>query len=785
MSALHRKLGRELWQLRGQIAAIALVLAGGIGTVVMAVSNVEALSDTRARFYAEHRFADVFATARRAPRPLLDAIAALPGVDAVEGRASVLVTLVLDDFPDPVSAQIVSLPPAGETALNSLFLRRGRLPLADDEVVVGEAFAEAHGFRPDDRLVALLNGRRQALTIVGIGLSPEFVYPIRPGDIFPDFARFAVLWMPRGPLARAFDLDGAFNSVVLSLARDAREAEVIDGLDALLAPYGGSGAHGRDLQMSHRFLDEELGQLRVMTRLFGALFLGVATFLLHVVVGRIVQTQREQIALLKAFGYRRLEIARHYGELALAMVAVGVVPGLALGAWLGHGLGQIYMAFYRFPYLDWTLSPALLGIAALFALATAALGASSALARVYRLPPAEAMRPEPPPRYRRSLAERAGLAFLLDPPARMVLRNLERRPLRATLSVLGIGLGCGILVMAGFQRAAIESMIDLQFGFAQRDDFAVTLTEPSGRAVADELAALPGVIAVEPHRFAAARLWHGHRSYRSALQGIEANGDLKHVLDADLAPVAIPAEGLLLSDWLAAHLDVRPGGWLDVELLEGQRRRLRLPVAGVIHDYLGVAVHAERRWLNRQLGEGDAISGAWLDVDPASRESVLGALRARPRVAAVGDRAGMIASFRTTMAEGILTFTLVATLMAGAIALGVVYNAARIALAERGRELASLRVLGYTRGEVRALLSGELGLLAVLALPLGFVLGYGMCGLLVHGFQSDLYRIPLVVAPAGYALAGLTVLAATALSVMLVRRRVDRLDLVDVLKTRE
>ena len=785
MTALHWKMLRDLHQLRGQMVAIALVMVGGIGTMVMALSNYHALSDTRALYYDQYRFADVFAVAKRAPLPLVEAVRSIPGVREAAARVVGFVTLEVAGYDEPVTGQIVSLPGPDDPDLNGLYLGEGRLPLADDEVVIGEAFAEAHGLRSGDGITAILNGRRQALRISGIGLSPEFVYQIHPGDVFPDFSRFGILWMQREPLATAFDMDGAFNDLAITLSRGAREQDVIDALDALLAPYGGAGAHGRDLQTSHRFLDEELGQLRVMTYLFTTIFLGVSAFLLNVVIGRLVSAQREQIAVLKAFGYSRWEVSRHYAGLVLLLVSAGVLPGLALGAWLGRGLADIYMDFYRFPFLAWTLPPSVVALAFGFAIAAAAIGTLGGLQRVFSLAPAEAMRPEAPAMFRRTLTERLGLGALLDPTARMILRGLERRPLRSLMSVLGIGLGIGILVMSRFQSGAIEEMVDVQFGFAQRDDLAITFTEPMRWQASLELASLPGVRAVEPFRSAAVRLRNGHREYRTSLLGLPPDGDLKRVLDDSLQPATLPQDGLLLTDYLASLLEVRPGGLLEVEFFEGHRRTMTVSMAGTVREYLGVGAYARREYVNRLLDEGNAISGAWLALPPAARPDVLRELRGRPHVAAVTDRAAMIQSFRDTMAESILTFTLIATLMAASIAVGVVYNASRITLAERGRELASLRVLGYTRGEVRGLLMGELFTLTFVALVPGFVLGFGMAALLVTGFESDLYRIPLVIAPSGFAFAGLAVLAATAASALLVRRRLDRLDLVAVLKAKE
>lgn len=785
MKALTLKLWRDFWHLRGQALAIALVVVGGVATLVMSVTNHQALAQTRERFYDTYRFADVFASASRAPLPLLADIRAWPEVEQAQARIVATIRLDLAGYGEPVTGQAVSLPEAGDDHLNQVYLREGRWPDSAGEVIVGEAFAETHGLHPGDRFDGIVNGRRQALTISGVGLSPEFIYQIRPGDLFPDFERFAILWMPRDALARAFDLDGAFNHVSLRLKPGAAEGEAIDRLDRLLRPFGGIGAHGRDRQMSHRFLDEELKQLATMTQMFSAIFLGVTAFLLSVVIGRLIGTQREQIAVLKAFGYSRWQVGGHYAALVLLMVMAGVLPGMALGAWMGRGMANLYMTFYRFPFLDWSVNPGVWLLAIGFGIGAGALGTAQGLVRAFRLPPAEAMRPEAPPTFRRTLTERLGAGRWLDAAARMVLRNLERRPLRSLLSVVGMGMACGILVMSSLQSNAIDEMVAVQFGLAQRDDLSVAFTDSTNARVLHELAALPGVEAVEGFTSHAVTLRHGHREYTSAILGMAPGTDLRRVLDSELRAVSVPPQGLLLTDYLAQMLHVRPGDVLEVDFLDGRRETLALPLAATVTEYLGVGAYAQRDWLAGLRQQGDAVSGAWLRVAPEARDAVVAALRERPRVASVADQDASLASFRDTMAQNILTFTLIATLMAASIAAGVVYNAARITLSERARDLASLRILGYTRAEVRGLLLGELGTLTLLALLPGFGIGYGLSALLVHGMQTDLYRIPLVVLPSGFAFAGAVLLVSAGLSAALVLRRLDRLDLVAVLKTRD
>jgi putative ABC transport system permease protein len=787
MSSLTRKLLRELWGMRGQALAIAVVIAGGVATLIMSLTSLESLTMTRDAFYRDYRFSHVFASLKRAPISLEEQIRAIPGVQTVETRILAGANLDIPDYHDPATGLFLSLPDGRNAELNRLHLREGRFPEADldRETVLGEAFAEAHGFRPGDSLAAIINGRRQEMTVVGIALSPEFIYHLKPGDLFPDFERHGIFWMNRTALAAAYDMDGAFNDVVLTLTRDARTGDVLERLDLLLAPYGGQGAVGREDQLSHRYLSVELDQLATMATLFPTIFLGVAAFLLNVVFTRLISTQREQIAILKAFGYSNARIGTHYAQMVLLISLLGLVLGMAAGGWLGQQLAEIYRTFFRFPYLDYHLSPRVAALGALVTLAAGLFGALFALRGAVRLPPAEAMRPEPPPIFRTALVERLGARCLLGQTSRMVLRNMERRPVKTLLSVAGIGLACAILMVGRFQEGSVDYLIKVQYGLAQRDDLMVTFVEPTSRRVLFELASLPGMTLVEPTRIAGVRLHRGHVTHRTSIQGLEPDSDLRRILDDRLNVVALPDHGVVLSDYLADVLAVGPGDMVEVEFLEGRRERLEVTVAGIVREFTGSAAYMDLDTLNRMLREGPAVSGAYLAVDPELRGEAVRALKDAPRAASVTDRQTAIRNFYDSMADIVLTFAFFSTLLAGSIAFGVVYNSARIALTERSREMASLRVLGFTRGEVGAILLGELALMTVLAIPLGFLIGIGLIAYIVHGIDSELYRIPMILELRIFAFAATTILAASALSWLVVARRLKNLDLIGVLKIRE
>lgn len=787
MHALAHKLRRDLFHLKTQAAAIALVIGCGVATFVMSVSMLRSLEQARERYYADQRFAHVFAGAKRAPASLARRLAEVPGVAAVETRIVAEVTLDLPGMVEPAVGRLISLPDYGEPALNRLHLRRGRWPEAGraGEVLANEAFAAAHGLAPGDAFHAILNGRRERLVIAGIALSPEYIYQIRGGELFPDDRRFGVLWMREQPLAAAFNLTKAFNDVALTLLHGANEAAVIERVDAVLAAYGGRGAHGRAEQTSHRYVSDELTQLRAMASVPPAIFLLVAAFVLNVVLNRIIATQREQIATLKAFGYTRREIGWHYLQFALLIVIAGNALGVAAGAWLGRGLAELYGRYFRFPEIPYGIEPWVVLLAAGLSLAAAGAGVAVAIARVVRLSPAEAMRPEAPGEYRPAWFERLGVQHWLGPAGRMVLRQIERQPMRAALSVLGIALGIAVMILGSFGKDMVDYIVDFQFGAIQHHDYTVALVEPASAAVVQAAAHLPGVLQVEAFRAVPVRLTQGRHSRRVAITGLPAERELLRLRDAAGARVALPESGLLLSEKLAELLGVRSGDTVLAEVLEGARPTRSLIVAATLRDFSGLAAYMELGALNRFLREGAVVSGLFLSADSSAEAAMLASLKRTPRVASVGSQAASLRSFQRMMSENMLRMRLFNVVFAGIIAFGVVYNTARITLSERARELATLRVLGLGRGEVSAILVGEVSLLALAAAPLGVVLGHGLGRLALAAMETETQRFPFVITTATAATAVLTVFAATAISCLVVRRRIDRLDLIAVLKSQD
>ncbi len=787
MTALTRKLVREVWHQRGQLLSIAAVVATGVMTVLTMRGSYESLIASRDQYYREQRFPDVWARLERAPESVARRLRAIPGVAAVETRVTLMASLDVPQLDAPGTGLFVSIPERRRSMLGDLYLRSGHYvrPGQRDDVVVSTRFAAANQLVPGDSLRAIINGRRRDLRIAGIAISPEHIYAVAPGSLYPDDARYGVLWMSRDALGPAYDMDGAFNEAVFTLAPRADLARVLDGIDRVLEPYGGLGAYGRADQPSHFIIDGELAQLRTMATVIPAAFLAVAAFLLNIVLHRLIATQRTEIAVLKAFGYTNREVGQHYLSFAVVAVAGGVVAGSGLGIWLGGAMVNLYGAYFDFPALGYRVSASLVGVAVLVSSAAAVAGALGAVRRATGLPPAEAMRPEAPARFQAGLIERLGLGRLLPPAGRMILRNVERQPFRSLLSAVGVAFSVAILVVGMFLFDGIDHMMDLQFRVAQREDLALTFNRPLSASARHDLAHLPGVTRVEPFRLVPVRLRAGHREREVALTGLEPEPRLRRVVTTGGRVQTLPPAGVVVSAILARQLGVVPGDEVDVEVLEGARRRERVAVTGVVEDFLGMSAYMRADALQRLTRSGDALSGAYLAVAPDARAALNSHLKGVPAVASVASPAQMLAAFEAQLADSLYIGVFFLLGFSGIIALAVIYNGARIGLSERGRELASLRVLGFSRAEVTLLLLGEQALVTLVAIPMGCALGYVLAMAVAAGLQSETFRIPMVVSARTYVLASLATTAAAAASGWLVRRRLHRLDLIAVLKTRE
>ncbi|MDD3936159.1 FtsX-like permease family protein [Rhodoferax sp.] len=789
MKAIHIKLWRDLTRLRTQAATIALVVAIGVAGFVGMFSVHESLKGSRDAFYRDNRLADVFANVKRAPVHLHERLAALDGVAEVKLDVVFDAQIGLPGVAPPVTGRFIGVDlarlHANRQGLNALTLKRGRWPERDGvlEALVSDRFAAARSLNPGDSVHAILNGKRERVLLVGTVASPEYVFASQGGA--PDDQQFGIWWIDEERMVHAFDMQGAFNQVALRLDAGVAVAPVLERVDRLLTPYGAIGAVGRDKQLSSKIVTDELSQLKVMGTVLPSIFLAVAMFILNVVLSRQVATQRSQIAALKALGYADGAIAWHYIQLAFAIAGLGVAAGLALSELIGQGMLGLYDEVFRFNHLAYVTSPWLIVASALIAAVAAALGTWTAIRAVVRLSPAQAMQPPSPLAYRPTLIEHLGLGRFVSTGAMMVIRNFERRPLRAAFTVTGIALAVALQISGAFWLDAIAHIVDVQFRQVQQGDVLVNFHQPVPLSVAQDLQRLPGVISAEPYRSEPVRVRLHGRIEDTALTGFRSDAQLLRVVDEQRGAVDMPAHGVVLSAMLARELGARVGDRLALEFRLWNQVHTEVEVVDIVQTMFGKLLYMNLDAMNRLARDGDGVADAALQVDPQAMGLFWEAVKAAPVINSVFDKAGSLANFNKTTSRTMGIFSSILTLFAVAMAVGIIYNAARISLSERAWELASLRVLGMTRAEVSVLLLAELGAELLLALPIGLLAGWGLAALMMQLMSSDSIDFPVIIESSTYASAALIVLAAGMASALLVRRKIDQLDLVAVLKVRE
>jgi putative ABC transport system permease protein len=780
--ALNRLLARELIALRVQAITIALVVACGVAAFIACFATYDSLQVSRDQYYSQARFAELFVSLRRAPRVITESLQQIAGIEAAQTRLQYAAPLRLPSVNDLLFARLISLPESPGTAqVNRLTLRQGRWPEPESqEVLINEGFARARLVKPGDMVSAIIRGRDQTLTIVGIANSPEYILGAVEGAM-PDDRSLALIWMDEKRLEAALDMRASFNSLVVTLADDAQPDAVIAALDQLLAPYGSRGAYSRNEQASHRALNQEIGELKVFGTVLPSIFVAVAGFIVQVVMNRLVSAQRQQIAAIKALGYTSTRIAAHYLSLTSLITASGCAAGLLLGYFLGQWLTSMYTSIFHFGSFQYRVSPLHALIPCTVTLTAALLAGLLAVAAIVRMSAAQAMY-EPAPT--QAVALHAKLQAL-SARQRMLVRGVWQRPWRALFTCLGTAGAVAILIGGTWWRDAFNHLIDVQFHAAMPADVNLGFIEHLPSAVAYELGRLPGVLDVETRGSIAVRLRSEHHSERTAIETLSEGSRLRRIINHAGQSVEVPKSGLLLGSHLADRLGVKPGDWLSVEFQEGRRQQRTVRVAGVFESLMGRNAFAHPSFITDLTGDIPSVTQASLQVPVQDQPALLEALRESPVLSAALSRQSILSAFRETSERTLKIITGVLSAFAAAIAVGVIYNSARIALAERRWELATLRVLGLTPNEVAPLLLAEIAAELLLAIPAGWLAGYAIALLMVALMSPEEFSIPMVVGSRTYGWAALVALLSGLLSAAAVWRRLATTDLIAVLKTRE
>lgn len=783
MVILHHKLWRDLRALREQMITIALIVCTGIAVLISCLSTYHSLHEAQRSFYRNYQFADIFVTLRRAPQAYEQQLAALPGVSRLETRLVLDGRLYRKQMTEPMVGRFISLPDTPSLALNQLHLVAGHWPHSSShEVVINESFAIAQKLKPGDPLTAIVNGHQLSLTIAGIALSPEYIYAISADDLLPNDRHFGILWMNHTTLEAIGGMQDAFNNILVKTLPGYPEQQLMTHLRTLLQPYGVRRVFAQQEQVSHRFISNEMKQLKIFATIIPLIFLSVTTFLLHMILKRLIAIQRPQIAIMKSLGFTNSQISFYYLQLVLIIVMVGVILGIMLGYFSGLYMKQLYAHFFHFPsfkyLLAWHAFPLGIGLSFIAAIA----GALNSIREILILPAAVALHAAIPAAGRKTFLDQWPFFRSLPTPIKLAARISLRTPLRTLFTILGITTAVSIMVLSLVWENALHHILQTQFKTNQRQTVTLTFSQSVPEQALTELQQLPGVLQTEGYALLPVRITaHQHR-YQTNVIGLPAQPQLRQLVNPQQQILSVPAYGLLLNINLARKLNVKPGDSIYIQKLEGDQKIQAVPVQGIVNDYIGLLAYASIDFVNQLLHEDRHIRMANVLLDKTQLPAFYEAIKNIPRIATVAVRSQLIRIFEQTYQVHILVFTYILTAYALFIAVGVIYNSIRIALEERTTELATLRVLGFSLNEVFKVFLGELILQLLCAIPLGFLVGHGLAAWVIHLLRNDFFTVPLVVAPSTYLIATATILAAAVFSALVIRRKINQFNLVDTLK---
>jgi putative ABC transport system permease protein len=785
VSGLYRKLFRDLKTMGMQIFTIALLIMGGLSVLVSSWSSYQSLKSAKEYFYREFHYADLFADVIRAPESVVRQIVNFAGVEKAEPRIIKDGLVEVGNQVEPALGRFVSW--NENQQINLIYLRKGRMPQRSSqlEVVVHEAFADAHKLKIGDFLKIQIGGKQKRLLISGVGLSPEYVYALSPVAPLPDDKHFGVFWVHYQDLQAMTGLEGSMNAVQIKTVQGSSINDIKSRLDKLLSPYGNMLSYDRSKQLSNVFVDDEIRQQRVIAMVMPTIFLSVAMYILNIILSRLIALHRAQIATLKALGYSDWELTFHYFQLVTVILIIGIVPSIIAGAWIGNWYASMYKEFFRFPKIDFNLSVAAVSLSILAGLVPGWLGAARALNKVFLMRPAEALRPPSPPQYQKGIFEKIGKSLKLNLFSKMILRSLLFRPLRLILSIIGMSLSLAILINGSFWTDVMDSILDRQFQQMNREDLTIRFIHPREKSVVNEIKKIPGVIMIEGERTMPVRLKFKNITKEISVISRESNAGMSRMLDEKGRPVKTVEGGILLSRYFEDQYKIQKGDVLSLKALQGLQNEFSVPVMGFSDDLIGQSAYAQKHDLHMWLKESEVYDTVKLKIDPKFAESIYVALKSRPEVAGITIRELLLKSFTTTVADMILTFTFILYIFAVAIAGAVMYNSAHIAFSERGWELASLRILGFNVGSTFEILFVDIGMQVLLSLIPGLAFGFGLSYLSTLLIHNDTFKFPFIIDSSTYAAAVLVILSTFFVSGYFLYRQVKALDFSEALKARE
>ena len=785
---LWRKMFRDILENKVAYIACAIVIAIGLMTYTSMSIAKDGLFNAKDHFYQEYSFADGFAKVKAIPITRVQALEEIDGIDVVSGRLVKDVRVLMPDTKENVYLRLISLHAPEGNELNGIKLEKGAFPATNQQqVLVADKFYEAHKLQIGNKINVIIEGKQVELAVSGTGMSPEYIYALKElQSVASDPSTFEVAYVPYEDMEQLFNQNGLVNEISFTLKPGVAFEDVEQAVKSDLERYELESLYAAKDQLSNAMLTEELKQLERMASSLPVIFLIIAAIILYIMLKRLVESQRGQIGTLKAFGYLRSEILSHYLWYGIFIGIFGGVLGGILGIWVSKYFLQIYQMFFNLPDIGAHTSMKYFYLGIIMAVLFSAVASFQGVRGVISLQPAEAMHPVVPTFVKKTFLEKIpGFWRAFNVQGRMAIRNLLRNKNRSIFTLIGMIFTFSMMASFFSLSSMSETMIMDQFTRVQKQDVKLTFVKPMPRSnVIRELNDVDGIKRVEPFLEIPVSLkFLNHKKDVIAL-GISDGSELYNVFDKDGNRLEVPKSGMMVSEQVANKLGVQVGDVLQVESIFAKDEKLNVKIEKIIPQYLGANIYMNQDVLLGLLKQGEMMTSALNAIDERAIPSLKDEYRASKYISIIEVRQEMIDKYEELM--GSATYALwVMAIISIITGFAIVYNSSIISLAERKRELASLRVMGMTPKEVMEVVSVEQWFIGFSGMIAGIPLAFLMSQAMSTSMSNDLYTIPPGTSGNAIVLAFIGTIFAIAVSQVSISRKVKQLDLVAVLKERE
>lgn len=787
MSILFKNLLRDIKKSKGQFISILIIVILGVTFYTSLNSAFKNLSNSSIKYYEEYRLADLWIDLDKAPISIKEKVEKLSNVEMVTGRIVKDASINISD--ENATLRFITLPDIKSNIVNDLTIKSGRYFSESDsnQCLLDEDFFKANNLKLGEYIYPVINGNQAKLKVLGVVKSPEFIYTLKDsGELIPDNKRFGIIYIKQSFGEAIFDLKGSVNNISIKVKSGSDVDEVKDDVKKLLKNYGVKSSIDRKQQTSTMMVDAEIKKLQSTGGSFPVIFFMVASVIIYIMMGRMVENQRIQIGVMKALGFTNVQVLIYYMSYSTIIAVSGSLIGSILGTYMGFSITKLLNQYFNLPLSNTQIYGEFVIPAFLLTLIFCLFAGYNSCKIIFKIMPSEAMREKSPISGKKIVVEKVDFIWRnINKLERIIMRNLFRYKRRVLLTSLGVIFSSAILLVAFSMNDSVNFMIKQQYGSIQNYDIKVKFSKLLSINDLSTIKDIQHVVEFEPILETGIELSNGWKSKEVGFTALTQNPKMYKVEDKSGNSVTLPQNGLLISEKLANILGIKVNDSVNVKFFFPEKEEKKMVVKGIVVQYLGLSTYTSMNNLNSVLGEGVIANSAVLKLESSAFENeVKNKLKDMPGVSSVESKADSSNALTKNM-EAMKSTIGMLIMLSATLLIAVLYNIATINIFERQRELATLKVLGFNNKEVKKLIFNENYIISIFGIIIGLPLGTWLGGYLIEASSTDAYSIPYVVEFKSYVITIILTLIFTVITNMALMRKIKAINMLEVLKNKE